>query len=156
MSAGAGSAPGSSLVRELPVSVERARAAVTEAAERWGADWDPETGTISLPLAAGLRVGVGRGSLAVEPRGNGSHVRLAITEQTYWVRWNAVVVLLLAAAGGVVCGLWPFLPRLLPWAPFGAVLALLGWFLVVSRLVTNSPGEFLDTMAELSQEEAPA
>ena len=39
--------------------------------------------------------------------------------------------------------LWPFFPRLLQLAPFGAVIALGGWFLVISRLRTSGPDEFL-------------
>ncbi len=134
-------------MRDLPVGLERARAAVATVAEHWGAEWDPETGALALPLAAGLRLGLASGSLTVEPRGMSSRLHLSITERAYRVRWNAVVVLLLAAAGGVLCGLWPFVPGLLPLVPFGAVLALLGWFLVVSRLVTNSPEELLDAVA---------
>jgi hypothetical protein len=32
-------------------------------------------------------------------------------------------------------------------APFGAVLALGGWFLVISRLRTSGPEEFLEAVA---------
>lgn len=127
---------------------------MAEAVERWGAEWDAAAGSLDLPLAAGLRSGVARGWLSIEPRTGGTRLRLSIAERVYWLRWNAVVVLLLAAAGGVLCGLWPFFPGLLPLAPFGAILALLGWFLVVSRLATNSPEDFLETVAEISREEA--
>ena len=43
--------------------------------------------------------------------------------------------------------LWPFYPQLIAVAPFGALLALGGWFLVVSRLRTSGPDEFLDAVA---------
>ena len=141
-------------MRELPVGVERARQALASVAEQWGAEWDPEAGTLMLPLAAGLRLGLASGRVVLEPHGTGSRLRLSIVERAYRVRWNAVVVLLLAAVGGILCGLWPFVPGLLPLVPFGAVLALVGWFLVVSRLVTNSPEEFLDAVAAHVEEPA--
>jgi hypothetical protein len=56
-------------------------------------------------------------------------------------------------AGGLLTVLWPFFPRLLEIAPFGAVIALGGWFLVISRLRTSGPDEFLEAVA--AQEDAP-
>jgi hypothetical protein len=53
------------------------------------------------------------------------------------------MILLLASAGGLLCLIWPFFPRLLQIAPFGAILALGGWFLVIARLRTSGPDEFL-------------
>ena len=66
--------------------------------------------------------------------------------------WRSV--LLLATAGGVLTVLWPFFPNLLAVAPFGAVIALGGWFLVITRLRTSGPDDFLE--AVVAQEEAPA
>ena len=43
---------------------------------------------------------------------------------TDWLWTPAVVVLLLAVAGALLTVLWPFYPRLLPVAPFGAILGL--------------------------------
>jgi len=59
--------------------------------------------------------------------------------------WRSV--LLLATAGGVLTVLWPFFPNLLAVAPFGAVIALGGWFLVITRLRTSGPDEFLEAVA---------
>jgi uncharacterized membrane protein HdeD (DUF308 family) len=56
-------------------------------------------------------------------------------------------------AGGLLTVLWPFFPRLLSVAPFGAVVALGGWFLVVSRLRTSGPDDFLKAVA--AQANAP-
>ena len=57
------------------------------------------------------------------------------------------MVLLFATAGGILTVLWPFFPDLLAVAPFGAVIALGGWFLVITRLRTSGPDEFLEAVA---------
>jgi hypothetical protein len=57
------------------------------------------------------------------------------------------MILLVAVAGGLLTVLWPFFPQLMNVAPFGALLALGGWFLVVSRLRTSGPDEFLVAVA---------
>jgi hypothetical protein len=59
----------------------------------------------------------------------------------------AVMILILSALGAVLTVLWPFYPQLITVAPFGALIALGGWFLVVSRLRTSGPDEFLAAVA---------
>ena len=61
----------------------------------------------------------------------------------YGLNASAVAILVLASLGGLLTVLWPFYPRLLAAAPLGAVIALSGWFLVVSRLRTSGPDDFL-------------
>ena len=46
--------------------------------------------------------------------------------------------------------IWPFFPGLLPLAPLGAIVALSGWFLVVSRLTTSTPDDFLRLVADVA------
>ena len=66
------------------------------------------------------------------------------------------MVLLLSLAGAVVAVLWPFFPRLLAVAPLGVALAVGGWLLVVSRLTTSGPEEFLAQLAAEAEGNPPA
>lgn len=139
---------------ELPVEPQAALAAVSEAAEAWGGELRREGGTrrLHLPVVTGLRRGVASGSVTVEPAGrDGSRVVFREEERVDSVHTPAVVILLLAAAGAALTVIWPIFPQLLPIAPFGAILALGGWFLVVSRLRSSGPEEFLKTVEELAR-----
>lgn len=130
-----------------------ALAAVRQAAEDWGAEFTREGsgGRLRLPVIAGLRRGLVTGPVTVEPHEEGARVTFHPEESVWYVHTPAVVILLLAVFGAVLTVLWPFFPKLLAVAPFGAILALGGWFLVVSRLRTSGPEEFLEAVA--AQEE---
>jgi hypothetical protein len=130
---------------DLEVPVAEACRAARRAVEGWGAELDGEEGawTVHLPVIAGLRRGVVSGRLEIEPRGSGSTVSLIPGESHYSLHLASVVVLLFSGVGAVLSLLWPFRPDLLPLAPFGIVLALGGWFLVLSRLRNSGPEEFL-------------
>jgi hypothetical protein len=127
-----------------------ALAAVDAAAEDWGADWQAGVsgGRIELPVSAGLRHGRlhGRIDVSAGPGGE-TEVVFRPERSDYWVWTPAVVVLVLAVAGAATTVLWPFYPRLLPVAPFGAILALGAWFLVVTRLQNRGAEEFLELVA---------
>jgi len=143
---------------EVDRSVEQALALVERAAEEWGAEHQLEAGRarVVLPVRAGLRQGVVEAEISAEPLEAGT--RLTLHEiATHWqIQTSAVVVLLVSAAGGIVAALWPFFPGLIPMAPFGAVLALSGWFLVISRLRTSRSADFLRTIELLAQKGSPA
>ena len=128
---------------------EAALAAVGRAAEAWGAEIAREGrgGRLRLPVVSGLRRGFLSGPLTVEATPEGSRVAFQPEESVQVVQTAPVVVLLLALAGGILTVLWPFFPQLLPLSSFGAVLALAGWFLVLSRLRTRGPQEFLALVA---------
>jgi hypothetical protein len=132
-------------VIHLPCPPPAALAAVRRAAEDWGAEIerDGDAFRLHLPVIAGLRRGVVWGPLSVRPAEAGACVAFLAEESDYYVHTAAVVILLLAAVGSVFTFLWPFFPELLPIAPFGAVLALGGWFLVINRLRTSGPEDFL-------------
>lgn len=137
---------------DLGCAPAEALAAVGKAAEAWGADWERgiEGGRIGLPIAAGIRRGLARGEVRVERAGAGSTVSFRAEETVFYVQTAAVGILVLAAAGGVLTVVWPFFPALLPLAPLGGIVALSGWFLVVSRLTTSTPDDFLRLVAEVA------
>lgn len=126
----------------LPLAPPAAWAALERTAEEWGAALDREKRWLRLPVLAGLRRGTVAGRLAVEPADGGSRVVFQPEEPVLAVQVQAVVVLLVSLLGAACVVAWPFVPRLLPLAPFGAILALGGWFLVISRLRSSGPEEF--------------
>jgi hypothetical protein len=145
---------------DLFLPPEAAVAALARTAEDWGAQFerDPAGGTggkLHLPVLAGLRKGVVSGEVELWPKGEGSRLVFRPEAAVYFVQTSAVMVLLLATAGGVLTILWPFFPHLLAVAPFGAVIALGGWFLVITRLRTSGPDEFLAAVAAQEEESAP-
>lgn len=131
-----------------------ALSAVSEAAEAWGAAWDAEDRTLVLPALAGIRRGVLRGSVLAEDADGGTRLRFAVESAEWHLQTAAVVILLLSAFGALFTVVWPFFPSLLPVAPFGALLALGGWFLVVSRLQSSGPEEFLELVTKVAEEQS--
>ena len=134
---------------DLEIPPEEALAAVRRTAEDWGAELQAEGAgsQLHLPVVAGIRRGLVTGPVEVQPAQGGSRVVFRPEKSVYYVQTSAVMILLIAAAGGVLTFVWPFFPKLMPVAPFGALLALGGWFLVVSRLRTSGPDEFLAAVA---------
>jgi hypothetical protein len=134
---------------DIAGSPEAVLAAVGRAAEMWGAELARagRGGRLRLPVVSGLRRGLMSGPLTVEATPEGSRVAFQPEESVQVVQAAPVVVLLLALAGGILTILWPFYPQLLPLSSIGAVLALAGWFLVLSRLRTRGPQEFLALVA---------
>lgn len=134
---------------DLAMPPGTALAAIRQAAEDWGAEFtrDGSGGRLRLPVIAGLRRGLLTGPVTVEENESGARIAFHPEEEIWYVQTQAVVILLLAVFGAVLTVLWPFFPNLLAVAPFGAILALGGWFLVVSRLRTSGPEEFLEAVA---------
>lgn len=129
-------------------------AALGRAAEGWGASWtrSGSGGRLELPVLAGLRRGFLTAQVEVEPRDDGTHVVLRVEEVFLRVHRPAVVMLLVAALGGMVLMLWPFFPGLLVFAVPATAVGLGAWFLIVSRLQTSGPEHFLESV---SAEAAP-
>jgi hypothetical protein len=134
---------------DLAVPPEKALAAVGQTAEDWGAELrlDGSGGQLHLPVVAGIRRGLVTGAVEVRPAEGGSRVVFRPENAVYYVQTPAVMILLVAVAGSLLTVLWPFFPQMMNVAPFGALLALGGWFLVVSRLRTSGPDEFLVAVA---------
>jgi hypothetical protein len=130
---------------DLDLPPEAALAALRKTAEDLGAELQAEGygWKLHLPVLAGLRRGLVSGPVEILPTREGSRLVFRPETAVYHVQTQAVMILLLASAGGLLCLVWPFFPRLLQIAPFGAILALGGWFLVIARLRTSGPDEFL-------------
>ncbi|HVG06684.1 MAG TPA: hypothetical protein VNM67_03195 [Thermoanaerobaculia bacterium] len=137
---------------------DAALAALRRAADDWGAELRKEESGLwlYLPVVHGLRRGLIAGPVQVEPAADGSRIVFRPEDSDLKVQVSPVIVLLLAVGGGVLTMLWPFFPDLLPLAPFGAILALGGWFLVLSRLRTSGAEEFLGTVGVEAEAGAPA
>lgn len=136
---------------ELAHPPEAARAALERAAGLWGAELEPRGADrfhLRLAAAAGLRRGWETGEVAIEPAATGALVSFRPEASEYRLQTAPVGILVLAALGGIAAVLWPFVPALTPLAPIGVVLGLAAWFLVLSRLHTSGPAEFLETVAE--------
>lgn len=138
----------------LPLAPRQVLARVARAARMWGAEWSRSGngGELALPVVAGIRRGVLDASVAVAADGAESELVLDVRSARMHVHTQALAILLLAAAGGVTAMLWPFWPELLPLVPVGAILALSAWFLVVSRLRTSGPADFLELVERLGGE----
>jgi hypothetical protein len=140
---------------DLDIPPEQALSALRQTAEDWGAQLqDGEDGSVEmagsrlhLPVLAGIRRGLVSGPVEVQPAEGGSRVVFRTEQSVYYVQTPAVMILILSVAGAALTVLWPFYPQLMTVAPFGAIIALGGWFLVVSRLRTSGPDEFLTAVA---------
>lgn len=135
---------------ELARPVGAVRAAVAETAEAWDAAWSPgiDGGRIELPVVFGLRRGVVVGALELTRLGDErTRVVFAPESSRLHVERAAVAVLSFAAVPLVVTVAWPFWPVLFPLVPFAAVTGLVAWWLVISRLRSRGPEEFLAALA---------
>lgn len=143
---------------DLPVRPDAAHSALRRAADDWGAELKKEQGAswLYLPVVLGLKRGLVSGPVQVEATEEGSRVVFQPEESHLYIQTASVFVLLVAVAGALVTVLWPFFPQLLPLAPFGALLALGGWFLVLSKLRNSGPDEFLVMVGAQAEAGAPA
>jgi hypothetical protein len=134
-------------------------AAVEAAATAWGAVWEPsdEGGLLYLPVVAGLRRGVLRLRVQPAPAASPATLELVVEEARLHLHTGGIVVLVFALVGCLATLAWPFLPAALALAPTGLLLALGGWFLVVSKLGNSGPDEFIGTVLEkLAAPDEPA
>jgi hypothetical protein len=134
---------------DMDVPPAAALSVLRRTAEDLGAEFqaDGMGGRLHLPVLAGLRRGLVSGDVEILPAIGGSRLIFRPETAVYHVQTQAVMILLFATAGALLTVLWPFFPRLLQVAPFGALIALGGWFLVISRLRTSGPDEFLEAVA---------
>ena len=139
------------IILELAWSADQTLERLAEAAEEWGAEWQREGlgGRLELPISAGLRHGWLRVVVSAEAIDK-QRCRLDfdVQEEAMDLHRPAVAVLSLAAFGALVVSLWPFFPWILPIAPVSAVLAVMGWLMVGSRLRHRGLREFLELVGD--------
>jgi hypothetical protein len=135
----------------LPTSPETALAAIQEAAGLWGADWQPSGlgGSLTLPVVQGLRRGFLQASLKLIAEDEGCSLELSIDHTELTLNRSAVAILVLGGLGGLSLVFWPLSPMILGLAPIGAVLAVVAWLMVVSRLRNSGVDDFLALVSEL-------
>ncbi|MDX1644218.1 MAG: hypothetical protein R3244_07670 [Thermoanaerobaculia bacterium] len=137
----------------LDASKERVERAMEEAIDAGFAESSDREGRLLVPVRAGIRAGVVEVDWSAEPLAEGTRLRLEVIEEVFRTSTAAVSILAIGAAGGIMTVVWPLHPDLLGLAPLGALLALLAWLLVVSRLRSYGPEDFLSTVADLASEE---
>ncbi len=145
---------------ELAATPGAALAAVAHAAEDWGGLWQPtiDGGRLELPVLAGLRRGRLRGRVSVEPAAGGSRVTFEVEDDAWSLHRPALAIAAIGGAGGLFGLVSPFLFAAYPerlrelssLVALGSLLAFTAWFLVVSRLRTSGPREFLESLTEPS------
>ncbi len=116
-------------------------------------------GRLRLPVSAGLRHGELTGTLVATGKDGGCSLELHVEDSHYRVHRPALMLLLIAGLGAVILLLAPILmifwPPFLNAVPLGIVLALGGWFLVVSRLRTFQAADFLKLLEDLTAGKDP-
>ena len=144
----------SSHQRHMPGSPSSVLEAVGEAAEMWGAAWRPEGhgGRLGLPVVQGLRHGIIEGTLSIAPENAGASLCFEVETTSFEINKSALAILLLGGIGGLTVALWPLSPTILQLAPIGAVLALVAWLMVVSKLRNSSAEDFFDLVAGLAED----
>ncbi len=128
----------------VPLSLAEVPAALTAAAESWGAEWTGgrDGGRLVLPVVFGLRQGVLVGRVGIEPSGDGVRLTWELEESHLELRRAEVALLCLTLAFLLPALAWPFAPRLLHLLPIAAVTGLAAWWLVISKLRNSGPEEF--------------
>ncbi len=141
------------LHRRFPQPPERVLEAIDEAAEMWGAEWQPAGagGNLLLPIVRGLRHGVLQITLALEPTPEGTSLSCRIQRSTLEINRSALAILILGGLGGLTVVFWPLSPKILQLAPLGAVLAFVAWLLVVSRLRNSGAEDFFSLVGDLAK-----
>lgn len=130
--------------------------AVDQAAEMWDAAWEaaPYGGRLHLPVLAGIRRGSILFRVEAKRSASGTDLTLRVEDSAYEINRGAALFLAVGAMGGISAVLWPLYPeRLLPFVPLGLVMAIGAWLLIVSRLRSAGPEDFLDTVAELAEDD---
>lgn len=143
----------SSLQRQFAASPEVVAETLREVAAMWGADWQPRGngGRLALPIVQGLRRGFVEGTVALDPAASGCSLRFVVEETSLEVNRSALAILILGGLGGLTLVFWPLSPVILRLAPVGAVLAIVAWLMVVSRLRNSSPEQFLDLVRHMAE-----
>ena len=133
---------------DVALSADEVARRLPELAEGWGAEWEPHGGggRLRLPVVLGLRRGTLAGEVAIEARTSGCRLTWRLESSELRVHRAAVGVLSLAAFAALGTLAWPFYPQLLEALPVALLLAFSAWWLVINRLRTSGPQEFLEQL----------
>jgi hypothetical protein len=137
--------------RELDLAVAPLAERLAELADAWAGEWTPEKsgGRLALPVVFGLRRGELAGRVELTALGaERSRLVWTIDRSELAVDRASVAILVLALVPTLGSLLWPFFPALFALVPYAAVFGLLAWWLVVSRLRSQGPEEFLAALAK--------
>jgi hypothetical protein len=134
--------------------------AFARAAEAWGAEWSADAsgrngGRLKLPVVFGLRRGVLVGRVDFTPEGDGARLAWKLEESHLELQRASVAILSFTVVAVLPALAWPFRPQLIALLPFAAVMGLLAWWLVLSRLETSGPEEFFATVERPIEPPAP-
>lgn len=140
----------------LELAPEEAFALAVSAVEEWGGEVEEKAlssqrgpARVQLPVSAGLRFGWVDAHLSTRAVGSGSQVLLHVENRHYRLHRSAVMVLLLGGLAGLSMLVMPLYPPLLDLLPLAALLLVLAWFMVASKVRHQNAQDFLD---ELSKE----
>jgi len=128
-------------------------------ADDWAGEWTPgkSGGRLALPVVFGLRRGELAGNVELTAlAAERSRLVWTIDRSELAVDRASVAILVLALLPTLGSLLWPFFPTLFALVPYAAVFGLLAWWLVVSRLRSQGPEEFLAALAKRDAGESPA
>jgi hypothetical protein len=134
---------------EVDLAPDEALAALARSAAEWGGEWTARAGggRLAIPVVFGLRRGVVVGAVEATRLGDARSRLVWTLEESHLVVHRAsVAVLSLAAVPLVGVLAWPLWRPLVALAPIAMVLGFLAWWLVVSRLRSSGPEEFLSTL----------
>ena len=145
--------------RELDLAVAAVAERLADLADAWAGEWTAEGtgGRLALPVVFGLRRGELAGSVELTALDAGrSRLVWTIDRSDLAVDRASVAILVLALLPTLGSLLWPFFPALFALVPYSAVFGLLAWWLVVSRLRSQGPEEFLAALAKADVGESTA
>ncbi len=134
---------------ELPHDPAHSVRLLASAAADWDATWQadgPLSGRLRLPVLAGIRRGQIYGRVTLSAEAKGSRLTFHPEEQTFEVLKPQLVLLILAALGGLTLMAAPLFPVLVPLVPLSLLLVLGAWF-VVANLRNSGPEEFFGGLA---------
>lgn len=142
---------------ELAAPPDQALEALSSAAEVWGAEWRRmgRGGRLLLPVTAGLRYGFLVGEIETASAGDaGTRISYRVEHAEYELHRASVAVLLFGGIGAFLTILAPLYPtQLWQLVPFGLLLMVVSWLLVISRVRHRSVEDFFRLHREILENE---
>jgi len=122
-----------------------------------GREWQarPGGGHLRLPVVLGLRRGVMEGEVEIEPLAERCRLTWRLGQSRLHLHRASVGVLAIAAIAALGTLAWPYYPVLLQALPAALLIAFAAWWLVITRLRTSGPQEFLEQLKEPAPQAEP-